>query len=158
MYAYRLWWMQWIPAAWCVSLSASIWTLAPSLSRSCTISHSTCDFQRVGMPQARHESGNDAQQFVANIKHASSKLHVLCAGAAGNIHGLACWFDVAFEGSSDTRHLSTAPGLPVTHWYADQCSNSWQAQNGSQQSTCLFELTSDPTSIDLSAHSYLDDQ
>ena len=38
------------------------------------------------------------------------------AGSAGNIHGLACWFDVAFEGSLDTRHLSTAPGLPVTHW------------------------------------------
>ena len=49
-------------------------------------------------------------------------------GSAGNIHGLACWFDVNFQGSADTRQLSTAPGSPVTHWYDQshhlQCSNS----------------------------------
>ena len=67
----------------------------------------------------------------ASDQQVRTELYVLCTGAAGNIHGLACWFDVAFEGSSDTRHLSTAPGLPVTHWYAHQHSNSRQDQDGS---------------------------
>ncbi|CAL5219667.1 g1550 [Coccomyxa viridis] len=43
------------------------------------------------------------------------------AGSAGNIHGLACWFDVDFQGSADTRQLSTAPGSPVTHWFQLRC-------------------------------------
>jgi len=32
------------------------------------------------------------------------------------VHGLAGWFDVAFEGSSDRVVLSTAPDAPETHW------------------------------------------
>eukprot|EP00899_Mesostigma_viride_P018984 jgi/Mesvir1/27087/Mv20773-RA.2 len=39
------------------------------------------------------------------------------ANAALRLHGLACWFDFSFLGSSSTRCLSTAPGLPVTHWF-----------------------------------------
>ncbi|KAL7166199.1 hypothetical protein ACSBR2_036977 [Camellia fascicularis] len=33
------------------------------------------------------------------------------------IHGLACWFDVLFDG----RWLSTPPGAPTTHWYQLRC-------------------------------------
>jgi hypothetical protein len=33
------------------------------------------------------------------------------------VHGLACWFDVEFNGSTDQRTLSTSPDLPRTHWY-----------------------------------------
>ena len=33
------------------------------------------------------------------------------------VHGIACWFDVLFDGSSVQRWLSTAPGQPTTHWY-----------------------------------------
>ena len=33
-----------------------------------------------------------------------------------NVHGLACWFDVLFDGSVQPRWLSTAPGQPTTHW------------------------------------------
>ena len=33
------------------------------------------------------------------------------------MHGIACWFDVLFDGSSVQRWLSTAPGQPTTHWY-----------------------------------------
>ncbi len=43
---------------------------------------------------------------------------------AGRVHGLACWFDVAFQGSQNTNYLSTAPGLPTTHWcglYLELC-------------------------------------
>ena len=39
------------------------------------------------------------------------------AGAACHVHGVACWFDVAFVGSTVERWLSTAPGYPTTHWY-----------------------------------------
>jgi len=35
------------------------------------------------------------------------------------MHGLACWFDVEFQGSSSTVVLSTSPESPGTHWY--QC-------------------------------------
>lgn len=35
------------------------------------------------------------------------------------MHGFACWFDIAFVGSSATIILSTAPERPGTHWY--QC-------------------------------------
>lgn len=35
----------------------------------------------------------------------------------GTIHGLAFWFDVCFEGSSQSIWLSTSPTEPLTHWY-----------------------------------------
>ena len=41
---------------------------------------------------------------------------MVCAGAACNVHGVACWFDVLFDGTASQRWLSTAPGLPTTHW------------------------------------------
>ncbi|KAL9257935.1 putative histone-arginine methyltransferase 1.4 [Drosera capensis] len=37
------------------------------------------------------------------------------------IHGVACWFDVLFNGSSVQRWLTTAPGAPTTHWYQLRC-------------------------------------
>ncbi|KAF5941461.1 hypothetical protein HYC85_019103 [Camellia sinensis] len=37
------------------------------------------------------------------------------------IHGLACWFDVLFDGSIIQRWLSTAPDAPTTHWYQLRC-------------------------------------
>ncbi|XP_057539448.1 probable histone-arginine methyltransferase 1.4 [Amaranthus tricolor] len=37
------------------------------------------------------------------------------------VHGLACWFDVLFGGSSVQRWLTTAPGSPTTHWYQLRC-------------------------------------
>lgn len=37
------------------------------------------------------------------------------------MHGLACWFDVLFDGSSVQRWLTTAPGAPTTHWYQIRC-------------------------------------
>ncbi|CAL5407070.1 unnamed protein product [Camellia sinensis] len=37
------------------------------------------------------------------------------------IHGLACWFDVLFDGSTALWWLSTAPGAPTTHWYQLHC-------------------------------------
>ena len=36
---------------------------------------------------------------------------------AGPLHGVACWFDVLFEGTTKSRWLTTAPGLPTTHWF-----------------------------------------
>lgn len=41
-----------------------------------------------------------------------------CAGAQCTVHGVACWFDVLFDGTQSKRWLSTAPGLPTTHWFA----------------------------------------
>jgi histone-arginine methyltransferase CARM1 len=37
------------------------------------------------------------------------------------IHGIACWFDVLFDGSSSARWLTTAPGQPTTHWFQLRC-------------------------------------
>eukprot|EP00775_Hariotina_reticulata_P011763 gene11763-11908_t len=37
------------------------------------------------------------------------------------LHGIACWFDVLFNGTSSQRWLSTAPGLPTTHWFQLRC-------------------------------------
>lgn len=34
------------------------------------------------------------------------------------VHGVASWFDVLFDGTQTQRWLSTAPGLPITHWWA----------------------------------------
>eukprot|EP00201_Polytomella_parva_P008638 CAMPEP_0175067820 /NCGR_PEP_ID=MMETSP0052_2-20121109/17315_1 /TAXON_ID=51329 ORGANISM="Polytomella parva, Strain SAG 63-3" /NCGR_SAMPLE_ID=MMETSP0052_2 /ASSEMBLY_ACC=CAM_ASM_000194 /LENGTH=692 /DNA_ID=CAMNT_0016334753 /DNA_START=30 /DNA_END=2108 /DNA_ORIENTATION=+ len=39
----------------------------------------------------------------------------------GEVHGLAVWFDVLFDGSSAPVWLSTAPGMPVTHWFQQRC-------------------------------------
>jgi histone-arginine methyltransferase CARM1 len=35
------------------------------------------------------------------------------------LHGLACWFDVDFNGTENHVKLCTGPGSPDTHWY--QC-------------------------------------
>ncbi|XP_068662276.1 probable histone-arginine methyltransferase CARM1 [Aristolochia californica] len=43
------------------------------------------------------------------------------AAVGTRIHGLACWFDVLFNGSSVHRWLTTAPGAPTTHWYQLRC-------------------------------------
>ncbi|XP_073054507.1 probable histone-arginine methyltransferase 1.3 isoform X1 [Primulina eburnea] len=44
------------------------------------------------------------------------------ASVGTRIHGLACWFDVLFDGSSTVqRWLTTAPGAPTTHWYQLRC-------------------------------------
>lgn len=37
------------------------------------------------------------------------------------VHGVAAWFDVLFDGSNVQRFLSTSPGLPVTHWFQLRC-------------------------------------
>jgi len=41
--------------------------------------------------------------------------------AASVVHGLAFWFDVAFNGSKCQTWLSTAPTQPLTHWYQVRC-------------------------------------
>ncbi|KAF7146728.1 hypothetical protein RHSIM_Rhsim04G0222300 [Rhododendron simsii] len=43
------------------------------------------------------------------------------AAVGGRVHGLACWFDVLFNGSTVPRWLTTAPGAPTTHWYQLRC-------------------------------------
>lgn len=40
----------------------------------------------------------------------------LTVSAPTTVHGVATWFDVLFAGSAAQRWLSTAPGLPTTHW------------------------------------------
>uniref|UniRef100_A0A061S8C2 type I protein arginine methyltransferase n=2 Tax=Tetraselmis sp. GSL018 TaxID=582737 RepID=A0A061S8C2_9CHLO len=37
------------------------------------------------------------------------------------VHGIACWFDVLFDGSTMKRWLTTAPGQPTTHWFQLRC-------------------------------------
>lgn len=37
------------------------------------------------------------------------------------LHGVATWFDVLFNGTTSQRWLSTAPGLPATHWFQLRC-------------------------------------
>jgi hypothetical protein len=37
------------------------------------------------------------------------------------VHGIAAWFDVFFNGTTNPLWLSTAPGQPVTHWYQIRC-------------------------------------
>ncbi|XP_055342781.1 histone-arginine methyltransferase CARMER-like [Paramacrobiotus metropolitanus] len=39
----------------------------------------------------------------------------------GMIHGLAFWFDAAFQGTNTTIWLTTAPNQPLTHWYQVRC-------------------------------------
>ncbi|KAL6293166.1 hypothetical protein ACE6H2_001308 [Prunus campanulata] len=43
------------------------------------------------------------------------------AAVGTRVHGLACWFDVLFDGSTVQRWLTTAPGAPTTHWYQLRC-------------------------------------
>ncbi|KAL2506895.1 putative histone-arginine methyltransferase 1.4 [Abeliophyllum distichum] len=43
------------------------------------------------------------------------------ASVGSRVHGLACWFDVLFNGSTIQRWLTTAPGAPTTHWYQMRC-------------------------------------
>lgn len=45
----------------------------------------------------------------------------LQVAAPCTVHGVASWFDVLFDGSQTQRWLSTAPGLPITHWFQLRC-------------------------------------
>jgi hypothetical protein len=45
------------------------------------------------------------------------------------VHGIACWFDVLFPGG---EWLSTAPGLPTTHWF--------QVPHRDQMSYCACQI------------------
>jgi histone-arginine methyltransferase CARM1 len=45
----------------------------------------------------------------------------LVATRSGFVHGIASWFDVAFQGSENTTWLSTSPTEPLTHWYQIRC-------------------------------------
>lgn len=45
----------------------------------------------------------------------------LAAAHPCTLHGVATWFDVLFDGSTSQRWLSTAPGLPATHWFQLRC-------------------------------------
>jgi hypothetical protein len=47
-------------------------------------------------------------------------LSFVCKGPA-TLHGVACWFDVLFPGSAQQTWLSTAPGMPPTHWFQLRC-------------------------------------
>uniref|UniRef100_A0A3B4AAX6 type I protein arginine methyltransferase n=1 Tax=Periophthalmus magnuspinnatus TaxID=409849 RepID=A0A3B4AAX6_9GOBI len=40
---------------------------------------------------------------------------------SGLVHGLAFWFDLAFQGSKATVWMSTAPTEPLTRWYQVRC-------------------------------------
>ncbi|MEW5310733.1 MAG: hypothetical protein WDW38_002501 [Sanguina aurantia] len=48
-------------------------------------------------------------------------LQLMVAKANTTIHGIACWFDVFFDGADNPTWLSTAPGLPTTHWFQLRC-------------------------------------
>jgi type I protein arginine methyltransferase len=37
--------------------------------------------------------------------------------STGLMHGIGAWFDLSFDGTTETVILSTAPDLPGTHWY-----------------------------------------
>ena len=50
--------------------------------------------------------------------HAITMPLSLQVAAPCTVHGIASWFDVLFDGSQVQRWLSTAPGLPITHWCA----------------------------------------
>jgi hypothetical protein len=65
------------------------------------------------------------------------------AGVPGNVHGVACWFDVLFDGSSSQRWLSTAPGVPTTHW----CALSLKIAK--PEGSFCSQSAADPTSLQL---------
>ena len=50
---------------------------------------------------------------LGSISHTSAMMLV---ETACPVHGVACWFDVLFDGSVQPRWLTTAPGQPTTHW------------------------------------------
>lgn len=55
---------------------------------------------------------------VESLHHIQIPLQ-FCITITSLLHGLACWFDVAFKGTSAEVVLSTAPYSSGTHWY--QC-------------------------------------
>lgn len=50
----------------------------------------------------------------------------LTVAAPCTVHGIATWFDVLFNGTTVQRWLSTAPGLPTTHWWVALLSEGWR--------------------------------
>lgn len=55
-------------------------------------------------------------RYLRFVQPTSPTVYSLSAGTACAVHGLACWFDVLFNGTTMQRWLSTAPGQPTTHW------------------------------------------
>lgn len=70
----------------------------------------------------------DSQKHVVDfVTCAEAKLHEMTfdlefiLSRTGNIHGLAFWFDVAFNGTRSAVWLFTGPTHPLTHWYQVRC-------------------------------------
>ena len=56
----------------------------------------------------------------ADLEDIVIPLAFVCKGP-GVVHGVACWFDVLFGGTTQQTWLSTAPGMPPTHWFQLRC-------------------------------------
>lgn len=85
-----------------------------------------CTRLAAAAPRRARPAGPRAAALFPHARHAPRQPLQLPAGpldalplpACPAVHGVASWFDVLFDGTQSQRWLSTAPGLPITHWWA----------------------------------------
>ncbi|KAL3119496.1 hypothetical protein niasHT_009010 [Heterodera trifolii] len=76
-----------------------------------------------------------------------------------HVHGLASWFDVAFDGTNGrTVWLSTAPTEPLTHWYQVRCliKRPMLVLTGQDVRGSLEMVANDKQSYDMELEMYTD--
>merc|ERR1719312_1414159 len=74
--------------------------------------------------QAYDESFKHTTNFLTDTEESLRDIHIdftFYPHTAAQVHGIAFWFDVSFEGSQKTVFLSTSPSEPLTHWYQVRC-------------------------------------
>jgi hypothetical protein len=92
---------------------------------SLSMHHALTNGLSVRQAQALHQSSHaDITSLPAALPGCPALLLPLlpsCTAHPCTLHGVATWFDVLFDGTTSQRWLSTAPGLPSTHWFQLRC-------------------------------------
>jgi hypothetical protein len=137
----RWWWTRFHPTCSSPTASLRLLTSSQSQRQNCTTLSSPCPSR--SLPPARVSAGRADGASIISCFCLGQRLLVagLAWGGVGfgvdefhqppcarvlnlphapahppAVHGVASWFDVLFDGSQTQRWLSTAPGLPITHW------------------------------------------
>ena len=84
-----------------------------------------------------HMNGEAAVDAVSR-SHGADPCLPAPAGASCQVHGVATWFDVLFDGTTTQRWLSTAPGQPTTHWCAAHLCSVSTSRNPQQIRLCTL--------------------
>ncbi|PNW72598.1 hypothetical protein CHLRE_15g635350v5 [Chlamydomonas reinhardtii] len=96
-------------------------TIQPAAAAAAVASHAAAAAAAAAAVVGTAAAAADGGAAAAAAAAAASMVGAAAPPGMVAIHGLACWFDVFFAGSQLPVWLTTAPGMPTTHWFQLRC-------------------------------------